>query len=139
MLQFISGMQTIENGNGKGAEDKLIKAAEEAEKGKDKEEMAITQLGLGYCYSFDAATLSKAIDLYTKSLELWKSIHTPTNMCLVGLLADMAVIQEALSKKPEAVALLEQCQSIYSHNKQDKESNPEYKALLGVISKVGGK
>ncbi|EFA75557.1 hypothetical protein PPL_11062 [Heterostelium album PN500] len=136
MLLFISGMQSFTKDGGKTAEEKLTKANDEAVKSADTEEMAVTALGLGYCYSFESEKLERSLEHYQHSLSLWKKLHSAQSIKLIGLLGDISVIQLQLNQKQPALNTLLECQNIYKHANQDKSTNQEYQSLQDAIKKL---
>ncbi|EGG23120.1 hypothetical protein DFA_05250 [Cavenderia fasciculata] len=136
---LIIGMQALQKGDLKAAQDKIQVAVDEAERNKENEELAASLLGLGYLYSFElngqAVQPAKTLECYQKSLTLWKTIHPANSMRLIGLISDMAQLNSYLKNKQACLQLLDECKSIYKYNSQDKDSNQDYKDLLDVITK----
>ncbi|GAM17691.1 hypothetical protein SAMD00019534_008660, partial [Acytostelium subglobosum LB1] len=140
ILLFIGGMQALSKGDtSKTTEDKLSKALEEAEKSNENEELASALLGIGYLYSFDSdqpAQVLRAIQSYKRSLDLWKLVHSATSPKLIGLLGDLAALQQHQQQKAEALASLNECLVIYKSQGLDKPTNNDFVGLQDLINKL---
>ncbi|KAF2075956.1 hypothetical protein CYY_002759 [Polysphondylium violaceum] len=114
MMMFIGAMNGLRR-NAEGIEKKLDDTLVEAEKGKDKEEIAVVLLGLGY-FHYTKTNYPKSLEYYNKSLSLWKQIHGDTNIRLADLLKDIAVLYDAVSNTTESKKVIAQYEQLFKIN-----------------------
>eukprot|EP01132_Coremiostelium_polycephalum_P010037 gene10037-12306_t len=117
MLTFISGMQAIDK-NPKLAFEKLSLSVQQAEKSDNKEELAVSLLGLGYSF-YLRKEFDKATQLYCGSLDLWKQIHGSQNMNITQLLSDIGQLYEIQSNTTKSNLIVQEIKDIYKKNNKE--------------------
>merc|ERR1711974_117867 len=148
-------MRFIDQNKAVNAEAKLKKAVMEAEKGwkkgkgkdEDNERMAICLSGLGYYYVC-IGKFEWAATIYKQSLQIWEGVHGKSNVLLLELKCDVALVAsynkdhdyalttakscEKLAETPEQQALVHATVGFVKFQKKE-DATEDFKKALGLI------